>query len=178
MPEENNNQLKITAFFREEYQALKGYVTSRIDDTSDRDADDIIQDVAVRIFSRPEEALPISNIPGFVYSAVKNKIVDTMRTKKEKLYDENALDILWTEFADLFYGTEEMAYPKHVINQLKKAIMELKPAYRDIILAVDFEGYNYREISEETGIAEGTLMSRRHRAMSMLLKKLEHKATF
>ena len=94
MPQDHNNQLKITAFFREEYQALKGYVKSRIDDTADRDADDIIQDVAVRIFSRPEEALPISNISGFVYGALKNKIVDTMRTRKEKLYDENALNLL------------------------------------------------------------------------------------
>ena len=173
----NNNQLKITAFFNKEYQALKGFVKSRIDDTADRDAEDILQDVALRIFSRPENALPINNVPGFVYGAVKNKIVDIMRTKKEHIYDEDTLDSLWSEFAELFYGSEEEHYPRHLIHQLRTAVMELKPAYRDIVLAVDFEGYSYREISEETGIPEGTLMSRRHRAMSLLLKRLNQKIT-
>lgn len=91
------------------------------------------------------------------------------------MYDDSELDQLWTEFTELFYGKEDFPYPQHLTNQLKTAIMELKPPYRDIILAVDFEGYSYREISEETGIPEGTLMSRRHRAMGILLKKLEHK---
>ncbi len=175
MNPEDDNQLKITAFFQKEYNALKGYVKSKIDDTADRDAEDILQDAALRIFSRPENALPINNIPGFVYSTLKNRIVDVMRTKKERLPDEDGLDYLWTEFADLFYGREEVPYSKHLINQLKTAIMELKPPYRDIILAVDFEGYTYREISLETDIPEGTLMSRRHRAMGILLKKLEQK---
>ena len=163
----------LSDFFREEYQALRGYVRSRIRDTTESEAEDIIQDVALRIFSRPEDALPINNIPGFVYNAIKNKIIDVMRTKKERLYDETALDKLWTEFTELFYGGEEYAYPEHLKARLKEAIMELKPEYRDIVIAVDFEGYTYREISGETGISPGTLMSRRHRAMSQLLKNLE-----
>jgi RNA polymerase sigma-70 factor (ECF subfamily) len=175
MDPENDNQLQLTAFFEAEYNALKGYVKSRIDDTADRDAEDILQDAALRIFSRPENALPITNVPGFVYNTIKNKIIDTMRTKKERLYDQDELDHLWTEFAELFYGKEDVPYPKHLTHQLKMAIMELKPPYRDIILAVDFEGYTYREIALETGIPEGTLMSRRHRAMGLLLKKLEYK---
>ncbi|MEM1259751.1 MAG: RNA polymerase sigma factor [Bacteroidota bacterium] len=175
MDPENNDQSKITAFFQKEYQALKGYVKSKIDDTAESAAEDILQDVALKIFSRPENALPINNVPGFVYRTLKNRIIDTMRTKKERRYEEGELDRLWTEFADLFYESDELTYPKHVTHMLKRAIMELKPVYRDIILAVDFEGYAYREISEETGIPEGTLMSRRHRAMSLLQKGLEQK---
>jgi RNA polymerase sigma-70 factor (ECF subfamily) len=58
-------------------------------------------------------------------------------------------------------------------EKLKEAIAALKPVYSDIIVAVDFEGYTYKEISNQTGIATGTLMSRRHRALSILLKKLK-----
>jgi RNA polymerase sigma-70 factor (ECF subfamily) len=175
MDPENDNQRKITAFFQEEYSALKGFVKSKIDDTADRNAEDILQDAALRIFSRPENALPITNVPGFVYYTIKNRIIDIMRTKKERIYGQNELDQLWTEFAELFYGEEDIPYPKHLTNQLKTAIMELKPPYRDIILAVDFEGYTYREIAMETGIPEGTLMSRRHRAMGLLFKKLNYR---
>ncbi len=173
--EKNNNQ--INDFFKEEYSSLQRYVRSRIDHTTESDAEDIIQDVALRIFSRPTDALPIQNIGGFVYNAIRNKIIDVMRTKKERIYDEQALEHLWTEFTELFYGDSTHEYPEQLKENLKRAIMNLKPAYRDIILAVDFEGYSYREISEETGISQGTLMSRRHRAMSILLQELETKKT-
>ena len=55
MSPENNNQLKITAFFQEEYQSLKGYVKSKIDDTTDRDAEDIIQEAAPSNFFKTGE---------------------------------------------------------------------------------------------------------------------------
>ncbi|WP_350289304.1 RNA polymerase sigma factor [uncultured Croceitalea sp.] len=167
---ENNN---LNKFFEEEYSSLKGYVRSKIEHTTESDAEDIIQDVALRIFSRPTDALPITNIGGFVYSAIRNKIIDVMRIRKERIYDEKTLEQLWTEFADIFYAGSSQEYSEELKKTLKEAILKLKPAYRDIIVAVDFEGYSYREISEETGIAQGTLMSRRHRALSLLLKNLD-----
>ena len=170
---EETNTTLLTRFFKSEYQSLKGFVQSKIHDTVDSDAEDIIQDVALRLFSRPEDALPINNIAGFVYSSIKNKIIDVMRTKKEKLYHEHTLEQLWSAYSEHFYGTAEDNYPERMQDKLKQALMELKPDYRNIILAVDFEGYTYREISEETGIPQGTLMSRRHRAISLLLKQLE-----
>lgn len=168
--QQDNN---LNNFFKEEYHSLKGYVRSKIDHTSESDAEDIIQDVALKIFSRPSDALPITNIGGFVYNAIKNRIIDVLRTKKERIYDEKHLEQLWTDFAAMFYEEEESHYSEQIKEKLKIAISTLKPAYRDIIVAVDFEGYTYREISQETGISLGTLMSRRHRAISLLLKHLE-----
>ena len=168
--QQNNN---LAEFFEEEYSSLKGYVRSKIKHTAESDAEDIIQDVALRIFSRPLDALPIQNIGGFVYNAVRNRIIDIMRPKKERIDDEKSLEILWTEFASMFHDDFHEEYPDQLKEKLKDAITALKQDYRDIIIAVDFEGYTYREISRQTGIPPGTLMSRRHRAMSLLLKKLK-----
>jgi len=171
--EKTGNSLNI--FFKEEYQSLKGYVRSKINDTVERDAEDIVQDVALKIFSRPADAVPIDNIGGFVYSAIRNRIVDIMRIKEQRIDQNDRVDDLWQEFAALFYSPDQNSYPEAIKKTLKKAISELKPIYRDIIIAVDFEGYTYREIALETGISPGTLMSRRHRALSILLRKLELK---
>ena len=171
VPEQRETNL--SHFFKEEYQALKGYVRSKIEHTSESDAEDIIQDVALRIFSRPPESLPITNIGGFVYHAIKNKIIDTMRTKKERIRNEDELEFLWTEFTSLFYEVDNETYTLQLKSELKNAIVSLKPSYRDIIIAVDFEGYSYKEIAEETGIPSGTLMSRRHRAIAILSKQIE-----
>ena len=171
MASKNNNNLN--AFFKEEYQSLSNYVRSKITNTVARDAEDIVQDVALKILSRPSDAVPIDNVGGFVYSAIRNRIVDLMRAKEQRIDHYDNVDVLWQEFAAMFNTTSADSYPETMIRSLKKAITELKPIYKEIIIAVDFEGYTYREIAEETGISPGTLMSRRHRALSLLLRKLE-----
>ena len=175
MVSETDNYNNLKKFFSKEYQSLKAYAHSRIEDAADRDAEDIIQEVALKIFSRADDASPINNIAAFVYNSIKNKIIDIMRTKKEEFHFENEQGNRLHEFAELFYGTSDNSYSDNMKIELKKAIFNLKPYYKNIIIAVDFEGLTYREISLETGIPEGTLMSRRHRALSILLKQLEKK---
>lgn len=173
MAANKENYTRLSAFFNEEYHSLRGYVQSRIDDTTERDAEDILQDVALRLFSKAADYSPINNIGGFVYNSIRNKIIDVMRTKKETVHETEGFERQWAEFAELFYGEADNNYSENLKQALKIAIKSLKPVYQDIILAVDFEGYSYREISEETGISPGTLMSRRHRALSLLSKYLE-----
>ena len=162
---ESDNNKKLKDFFGREYQSLKRYVNTRISDTANRDAEDIIQDVALKLFTGADRYAPINNVAGFVYRSIKNKIIDVMRSGKSSPttdIDNNLLEL-----------AEEDHTPDLMISVLKKCIEHLKPAYRDIIIAVDFERYTYKEISKETGIPIGTLMSRRHRAMGILYKKIE-----
>ncbi|NNE77068.1 MAG: sigma-70 family RNA polymerase sigma factor [Pricia sp.] len=170
---DNYNNLK--TFFSEEYRSLRAYVKSRIDDAADRDADDIVQDVALKVFSRADSASPIENVAGFVYHSIRNKIIDLMRSKKGGSSIENEMETKLIEFTEIFYGLSDNSYSEEMKNELKKAIGNLKPNYKDIIVAIDFEGYTYKEVAFETGIPEGTLMSRRHRALSLLLTALETK---
>jgi len=165
-------QNQLSEFFRQEYHQLKGYVRARIDDGTDGDAEDIVQDVALRLFSRSEDALPVTNIGGFVYNSMRNKIIDVLRTKKEVIHDEDILESEWADYSERHYEVAPTRFSDGAIENLRPLVMALKPAYRDIIIAVDYEGYSYREIAERTGISQGTLMSRRHRALAQLNKKL------
>ncbi|MFC4096013.1 RNA polymerase sigma factor [Euzebyella saccharophila] len=175
MSAETDNYTKLSTFFSDEYRSLRAYAKSRIDDTTDRDADDIIQDVAVNVFSRANSALPIENIAAFVYRSVRNRIVDIMRSgKKERAMEEESEKNLLQLGEELYRDTEQ-TYTDELTKRLKAEIENLKQPYREIIIAIDFEGYSYKEISLETGIPLGTLMSRRHRALSLLLKALESK---
>ena len=175
MTPETENKKKLKAFFGKEYNSLKGYVRSRIKDSGGRDAEDIVQDVALNLFSAADRYSPINNVTGFVYRAIKNKIIDVMRGTKQSnsIEDENETRLI--EFAELLYDKSDNEYTEEMKDELKRSIMSLKPDYRDILIAIDFEGYSYRDISEETGVPEGTLMSRRHRAISILYKTLETK---
>lgn len=175
MVSDSENYKNLRTFFNDEYHSLKTFAQSRIDDASDRDAEDIVQDVALKLFSRPDTASPIHNIAGFVYSSIRNRIVDIMRTKKDRVHIESDLETKLVEFTELFYGKSDNGYSEDMKKELKKAIIDLKPVYRNVVKAIDFEGYTYKELSLEIGIPEGTLMSQRHRAIAILFKELETK---
>ncbi|MDD7887064.1 RNA polymerase sigma factor [Flavivirga sp. 57AJ16] len=171
MNSESENSKKLNDFFGREYRALKVYVNNRIRDTASRNAEDIIQDVALKLFSGADRYAPINNVAGFVYRSIRNKIIDIMRTTKPT--EQIEIDSELLDLAEMIHQSTDDQVSEEMIPLLKKSIKQLKPGYRDIIIAVDFEGYSYKEISKETGIPEGTLMSRRHRAIGILYKKLE-----
>ncbi|MEO9892607.1 RNA polymerase sigma factor [Aurantibacter sp.] len=175
MPTNSENQKNLKSFFDDEYHALKSYAKSRIDDTADRDAGDIVQEVALKLFSRADSLSPIDNIAGFVYNSIRNRVIDIMRKKKKETSLEEDMENRLHEFSELFYRNTANHYSEEMITELKSAIGNLKPLYRNIILAIDFEGYTYNQLSSRTNIPPGTLMSRRHRALSILLKELEPK---
>lgn len=167
---ESENNKKLQDFFSKEYKSLKIYVNTRIKNTANQNAEDIIQDVALKLFSGADRYAPISNVGGFVYRSIRNKIIDTIRTNKQA--PQVAANYELISLAEILNPTDSYVSKEMIIN-LKKSIRDLKPVYRDVIIAVDFEGYTYKEISEETGVSEGTLMSRRHRAIGILYKKLK-----
>ena len=170
---ENNKQLN--AFFSEEYDRLKSFVHSKISDTADRDAEDLIQDVALKLITRADSSSPIENIAGFVYHAIRNKIIDTLRTRKPSFPLQSESEQKLAEFAEVFYGVSDNQYSDQMKENLIHAIAELKPHYKQVIIAFDFEGFSYKELAQKTNIAEGTLMSRRHRALAILHQQLKTK---
>jgi len=61
---------------------------------------------------------------------------------------------------------------EHVDERLKSAIEQLRPEYRTVLLLWSVEGLKYREIADMQGIPIGTVMSRLHRARSILADQL------
>jgi len=173
MSSESENKKKLQEFFAEEYRSLKVYVKSRIRDTANRDAEDIIQDVALKLFTGADRYAPINNVAGFVYKSIRNNIIDIMRSPKHKEQIEVATE--FSEIEALLKSASDDRPSEEMIAILKEAIQELKPEYKFIIITVDFKGLSYKEISYKTGISQGTLMSRRHRAMGILYKKIKLK---
>ncbi len=171
MNSESDNSKKLKDFFVREYRSLKYYVNARIQNTANRSAEDIIQDVALKLFTGADRYAPINNVAGFVYRSIRNRIVDIMRASKPSASME--IDDSFLELAEMMQDSHNFYTSESMIAVLKYHIDQLKPHYKAIIMAVDFEGYTYKEIAKETGIPEGTLMSRRHRAIGILYKQLK-----
>jgi RNA polymerase sigma factor (sigma-70 family) len=174
MSSERDNYKKLSVFFGQEYLSLKAYVSSRIQSGVNTDAEDILQDVALKLFSGADRYSPIDNVAGFVYHSLKNRIIDIMRRDKNTRSREEHFKARLADFSEMF-AEPDSRFSEQLREDLKVCIHKLKPDYREVIIAVDFGGLSYRQLEHEWGIPQGTLMSRRHRAISLLHSELAKK---
>lgn len=156
---------KFSEFFQREYFRLVRYVRRLIDDAADRDAEDIVQDVMLSIFDKADVTIPIENLTAYVYRSLRNKVIDIFRRKVDVL---SLSDVIY----DARYDTEREVERKELMDFVFRAIDSLPAEQRVVLIATEFEGWSFRELSEEWKIPIGTLLARKSRALQYIRKKL------
>jgi RNA polymerase sigma-70 factor, ECF subfamily len=68
---------------------------------------------------------------------------------------------------------DEMASGKQVERIVQRAILELEPSFRECLVLRDVEDLSYDDIASITGLPEGTVKSRIHRARAQLKEIVE-----
>jgi RNA polymerase sigma-70 factor (ECF subfamily) len=167
---------KLAEFFQKEYGKLVAYVRKSINDTADRDAEDVVQDVILNIFDRADLTIPIENLAAYIYRSLKNRIIDIFRKKQNLVsYEELNNDSNRFELAMLMtnFTTNDVpkAEEKELVGYLYHAIESLTPNERAVIIATEFEGISFRNLSEIWGIPIGTLLNRKSRALTKIREK-------
>src|SRR6056297_4191350 len=80
MTNKKSHSASIADFFSREYTNLKGFVKKSLNERYYRvSAEDIIQDVALNIFSMLDFDNYVENAGAYVYRAIKNRIIDYQR---------------------------------------------------------------------------------------------------
>jgi RNA polymerase sigma factor (sigma-70 family) len=170
-PGERNS--RIARFFRKESARLVGYVRGRIDDTADRDGEDVVQDVLLGIFSRPDPALPIGNLTGYVYQALRNRMVDAFRGRGRPIVsleggadpEEGSLaEVLPDPDADL--GEEIIR--RESMRRFFDALASLEPDEQSVVIETELEGRTFRDLAAEWDVPIGTLLARKSRALGKI----------
>ncbi len=155
----------LSEFLRRERQALVGYVRRRLDDAAGQDAEDVVQDVMVGLFSRPDPEISIENAAAYVYRALRNRIVDSYRNRRET---DALTDALPAPAGDPERATERAEMSEGIFE----AIAELSDEERAVLLETELEGRSFRELAEEWGVPIGTLLARKSRAVKKVKERL------
>jgi RNA polymerase sigma factor (sigma-70 family) len=156
---------KIVEFFRTEYKRLVRYVHRLIDDTAERDAEDIVQDVILNILDGADMGRPIENLSAYVYQSLRNRVVDFFRKRKELL---SLSEAVLSSPDNTAYEIEK----KELHEKIFKAMDSLNEEERAVVIATEFDGRPFRELSEDWGIPIGTLLARKSRALKKIKQKL------
>ncbi len=143
------------------------------------DADDLTQDVLIKIFKSLRNFREESSFSTWIYRITKNVCIDELRKrKKEKIV---SLD----EEIELNEGSVKIQvksdkpgpyeeYEKSEIGRIvTEAISKLSDEHRMVVVLRDIQGFSYEEICRIVGCPKGTVKSRLNRARNELRQLLE-----
>lgn len=176
MTSEQKNK-NVAQFFQKEENKMVNYIRKLFNFRySSLAPEDIIQDIALNIFDRIDFDNQIENIASYVYRSIRNRLIDIQRKKNYEVSYDNMVDDEDEENYFLRSLSEEDTPEEDYLQELQeeeiayRAIDKLKPEQRDIIVATEFEGYSFEDLSQKWDTPVGTLLSRKHRAVAQLQK--------
>ena len=169
---------KIGTVYKDERKRLLGYIRSRIPDRVE--AEDILQDVFYQLTLGFRDIRRIENLTAWIYKVADNRITDLFRKKKPVTihYGENAKNdddgpLSLEEILPSLGSTPEEDELKELIwEAIEETLSELPEEQRKVFVANEFDGMNFKEISEETGTGVNTLISRKRYAVLALRERL------
>ncbi len=161
-------------------QRLFEFIRARVKETAD--AEDILQDVFVELTNSFRILQPVEQMAAWLFRVARNKITDRYRKHKPLLYDDFTVhtdeegessfleELLGAENDPGFGLTDNSLIREAVLS----ALNDLPAEQRDVFIRHELQQQSFREISEETGVALNTLLSRKHYAVKFLRNRLDN----
>ena len=141
------------------------------------DAEDVAQDVFIRIFRMKHTYMEMGRFKPWFYTIAGNQVKSHLhsRSKKHayslsKTFGEDEREI---EVADNQRIADEQITADEEVEYVQKAINKLELKHKEIIILRDIEDMEYEEIAEVLKIPVGTVKSRINRARESLKVILE-----
>ena len=149
------------------YQKLCGYAYTLSHDHAA--AEDIVQDVFVKVWSNKKQINTSFSIKSYLYKSVYNEFINQYRKNKPVFF----LEKKYLESVDLVVeNTRENL--DELLQLVDKQINELPPKCREIFLLNKKEGLTHLEISEHLNISIKTIEGHMTRAFKILRNKLHN----
>jgi RNA polymerase sigma factor (sigma-70 family) len=165
---------RFAALIEQHYDAL--YRTAYRLTRSRHDAEDLVQELCARAFPRLVEIEQLDTPRAWLMRVMYRLFVDFARR-----YERRNVESM--EIADVNSFCSDEPDPAHAADaarekeRLDRAWQRLDEEQRALLALHDIEGYSLAELNEMTGLKEGTLKSRLHRARVRLGRLLEREAS-
>ncbi len=136
------------------------------------DAEDITQEVFVRVYKAAGTYRPQAKFTTWLYTIVKNLCFNAIRKKQSgrllSIEDETV-----PEMASLGDDPSEMLSREQVKRRVIRAVNNLPHNLRLAIILQKFHGFSYEEIAQLLGCSQNAVKLRVHRAKQYLAEALE-----
>lgn len=128
-------------------------------------AEDVAQEVLLTVWRKAEQFDPHrAQVSAWIFQIARNRRIDLVRKENRPVPEEIKIADEVEDDAGQIVAMEQEA------GQLKQALDRLKPAQRDLIQKAYLGDLTHKEISDQTGLALGTVKSR----IRLGLERLRH----
>ncbi len=148
-------------------EKLGQFIRARVSDPAT--AEDILQDVFLKIQQRLGQLQDSAKLQGWIYLIARNAVIDHYRTRKETVPVPETLPAAAAE------NDPEIEALK---ASFRRMIHSLPEPYREALVLTELEGCTQKELAERLGISLSGAKSRVQRARSQLKKVLHECCTF
>ena len=127
------------------------------------ESQDVVQETFLRCWRRKDD-IRADGFTALLFRTALN--LASNRRRSARLWRVVGAEVL-DEVADESVSHDEISKP------MRDALDSLPTTWRDVLLLTELAGMTYPEIAAALGIAEGTVGSRRTRALELLRERLE-----
>ena len=139
-------------------------------------AEDVVQEVFVRIWQRPERFDPSrGSLGGFLQLDAHGRSVDLLRSERARA-DREIREQQLSASSNSPMGLEEEVMKRISSDRIRDALETLDADERLPIALAFFQGHSYRRVAEALDLPEGTVKSRIRRGLSRLQELLGEEA--
>lgn len=171
----------IAAVFLRERSRLGNFIRREVLDASA--AEDILQDVFHEFVVAYRLTSSIEQVSGWLFRVARNRIVDRFRKKKELSVEQGADASAAEEGGEALRldlalpspeaGPEAQYTRSVLLRALQQALDELPANQREVFLAHELDGCNFKEMSAAGGVPVNTLLARKRHAVLHLRSRLQ-----
>ena len=175
---DNARKAQFEALLRPHFDVL--YAAARRLTYSTADAEDLVQDVALKAFEKLGELERIEYPRAWLLKVMYNKSIDQYRSSTRSPVDHAATGVDSEEPDD--YGRDDLLPDEMFDREIRitRILMALKRLDREsaaLVALRDIEGLTIAELEEMTGSPSGTIKSKLHRARARLGRILSNDRT-
>ena len=149
------------------------------------EAEDMAQEVFVQVFKAVGTFRGDSKLSTWIYRIAVNlcknrvKYLKRRHSEAQDEYEAMAERSPMTSGSGVTSGDihrpDQMVEGLQLERVVQLCIVELEPDFREVLILRDVEDLSYEELCEVTGLPDGTVKSRLHRARAMLKQAVERK---
>ncbi|HYG23923.1 MAG TPA: RNA polymerase sigma factor SigZ [Verrucomicrobiae bacterium] len=146
---------------------LGRFIRTRVADPAA--AEDILQDVFLRIQKRLDQLKDPAKLETWIYLIARNAVVDHYRTRRETV---EVPETMPSERAETDGEVEELKLA------FRRMIYSLPEPFREAVVLTELEGLKQQELADRLGISLSGAKSRVQRGRAQLKKMLDECCTF
>ena len=143
----------------------------------DRDAcTDIVQDTMIKFYLNKDSYKSFAKFSTWIYTIAGNLAKNELKRRRRRtiLSLTNNDDDWNLQVEDKKFIAPDRAADSEMKGEIvQKALLKVKPVYREVVILRDIEGLSYEEIAEITDLSIGTVKSRINRGRTQLQKLLK-----